>query len=698
MKLHRLLSASLVLSLAPFAAAPLATPVHAADAIAQVSAPESVYGLAARLPKDTEAFASLYRLRPLVEGFLKSNFVKKVMSNEVLVHEMDLDDIERALGEPQVQQYVELAAEALGNELTIVAPAGFSERLTALFKALPAVQGSFLMARRVSTVQPNGQVEDHGMPKELLPIIESVAALEVPPVILALNAGTQKEKLQTLIGQGLNELPGKVTDKLEAGKFEAGGASFDSFTFRAGRMLDDEDKRDMESDLGKAYGDKEKGRALAKKLQSKSVEIAWGWLGTHLILSIGPDHSHVKFVSAADSVLTHPDVAPRAAQVAAKNPIGFTYTSRKTLHALGELGGIFDMLAGYAELGKNMGAPINLDNAVKELRALDAKAETLWPNDPDAAVGALWWEGGLHAEAWGGPKPRGLDSSKPLTLPSLAGDKTFLLIAGRSDAAFSDKVWQFVEEAGAAVFSIYEKDVKNQLPDDVKRGAAVGEAFGLPMVKELWKSVMIFRGAMGPESALLVNLDGVIPEIPGANLPADNVARARIPRIAWVSEMKDRAKLAESWKGLKALISTAASLAAAQSGVNIKTEPVTKKDGDVEMFGFELPMNLGDVWPHAAVTGTQYYLSSSPSFTKELAGKAPAAVGPALGMKASVKFLALWNYAEEWSKNIPAPPEAGEVIKLALSLARCVGSLDVQAGEEGGQAHSKLHWRMKDAE
>jgi hypothetical protein len=697
MKIPRLFTASLALAFAPVLAGPLCNPVRAQEAAAPAVALDSVYGLAARLPKDTEGFASLYRLRPLVEDFLKSNIVKKIKNHEQIARELELDDIERALDDPQFRQYVELAAEALGNELTIAVPAGFSEKFAALIKAAPMLQAGFFMARAVN-IGPNGEAQPSGPPKELLPIIESMAALEMPPVILALNAGKQKEMLQALIGQGLNELPGEVTDKLESGKFEAGGVSFDSFTLRVGKLLDDDDKRDMESDLGKAYGDEEKGKALAKKLQSKSVEIAWGWLDSHLILSIGPDHSHVKFVSAADSVLTHPDVAARAAQVAAKNPIGFTYTSQQAQRTLAAAGGFFDTLLSLADMAKKAGAPVNLDNVTKELQALDAKADALWPNDAVASVGAIWWDGGLNAEAWGGAKMRGLDSSKPLTFPSLASDKTFLLLAGRSDMAFSDKVWKFIEDTGVSIFSIYEKDVKGMMPDDVRQGAALGEAFGLPMVKELWKAVVNFRASLGAEAAILVNLDGAMPAIPGSPIPPDVVAKGRIPRVAWVSELKDRAKLTEAWGGVKSLLTNAAAIVAAQTGTNIKTEPVTKKEGDVELYGFELPMDLGDVWPHAAATASQYYLSSSPSFTKELAAKAPSAVSPALGLKAQVNFPALWIFADHWARLIPAGPEESEMIEFALTLARAVGSLDVQAGEEAGQSHSKLRWTLKDIE
>ena len=685
----RILSASLALGVAPFMGGAFTAPVHAADIVAQVSAPESVFGLSARLPKDTESVASLYRLRGLLDGFLHSNLVKKVLANEKLASEMKLDDIQNALtNDPQVKEYANLAADVLGGELTIAFPAGFSDKFAAIFKALPAVQAGFLLARGAA-LPPGGNAEHPGPPKELLPIIESIVTLEVPPVLLALKAGQHKDTLKALLGQAISQIPGDVMSKLEEGKFEASGASFESITIRVSKVMDDDDKASMERDLGPA---------LAKKLQAKSVEIAWGWLDDYLVVSIGQDHSHVKFVSAADSVLTHPDVAAHAAQLAAKKPFGFTYTSQKTLRAFGELGGIFDMFAGYAELGKKAGAPVNLDNLITELKALDAKADALWPNDADAAVGGLWWDGGLHAEAWGGRKPRGMDSSKPLTLPSLAGDKTFLMVAGRADGGFSDKVWQLVEDTGISLYTIWQKDVRGMLPEEARQGAAMGEAIGLPMLKEVWKSVQNFRAAMGTESGLLLNLDGAMPSIPGANIPQDIVDKGRIPRLAVISEMKDRAKLTASWNGLQNLITTAAGLIASQTHSNFKTEPVLKKEGGVEMFGFELPMDLGDVWPHLAVSGTHWFLGSSPSFTKELAGKAPSAVSPALGMKATVNFPALWNFAADWSKNIPTEPEIGEMIEFALSAARCLGSLDAQAGEDAGQAHSSLHWTMKDAE
>ena len=80
LKRTRILTASLALAMAPVLGGTFITPLHAATT-AEAAAPEAIYGLAAHLPKDTEAFASAYRLRGLLDDFLKSNFVKKVMAN-----------------------------------------------------------------------------------------------------------------------------------------------------------------------------------------------------------------------------------------------------------------------------------------------------------------------------------------------------------------------------------------------------------------------------------------------------------------------------------------------------------------------------------------------------------------------------------------------------------------------------------------
>lgn len=652
---------------------------------------EGVYGLAARLPKDTESFGSFYRLSTLWDGFRKSNFVKKVLANEELVRELDLDDLlSQWENNPVLQQYGTMAGSMLGSEVHMVLPAGFSVNLSVLLKNLPQLQSAWFMAR-VSAVG-----EDPGMPAEMLPLVEAAAALELPPVIIALKAGDHKDELQALIGQALAQIPSEARGMLDFSKSEISGGSFDHLLVKVSKVMPPDAQKNMRRDLAKAAGGKEKGDALADKLLAKTVELSWGWLDGYFIVSVGSGHGHLKFVSAADSVLTLPEVAPRAAQFAPKNPLTFGYTSQKLQRTIGELGGLFETLASLAETAKKAGAPIKLDNVITELRKLDTKAKELMPNDPEAMVGASWWDGGLRGESFGGAKLRAFDSSKPLTLGSLANDKTLLLLEGRANGPFRDKVFSMVEDTITAVWGIYQKEVKPQLPSETKQQVAMGEMVAVPMVKELWKSFQAFRAAMGNESALILNLDGVMPSILQLNLPPDFVEKGKVPRMVWVSELADRKKLAEAWSGLKTIISSAAAIAGSQSGMNIPTEPVTVTEGGVEMFGFKLPIDTGDAWPHTAASATHWFFSTAPSLTKEIAGKTPAADGPASGSHWKVNATALWNFADAWAKILPAPPEALEHMEFALSLARAFSGLDVRLAEENGQPRASFHLQIQD--
>lgn len=700
MKPHRfrVIPASLALAVAPFmGAVPLASTLAAAPVAVTAEAPagHSAYGLAARLPKDTEGFVSFYHLRDLWDGFFKSNFYKKVMSNEMLVREMNLDDILREWeNNGEVREYAKLAANVFGNEVMITLPAGFTDKLAAILKQVPSLQGAYINARMPSRA---GDAPSERSMKAMLPVVEAVSNLEVPPFTLSFKAGASRDMLKGLINQGLKEIPEKVMSKLDRSTFElSGGYSFDRVVLKVEKVVPEKAQADMKRELVRATGDDAKGAALAGKLLAKTVELAWGWVDDYFVLSLGTDHNHLKFGTAIDSILTHPDVAARAAQFAAKNPLSFSYASQKANRTLGEFGGLLKTLIDLAGSAKSAGAPFPMEDIVAELRKLDAKADAIWPNDPDAAVGAAWWDGGLHAEAFGGSKPRSFDNSKPLTFGSLASDKTLVLYESRTNRPYRDKVFTWFEEFAASVAGIYQNTVKPALPPDARQKSAMGEMIALPMVKELWKSFQAFRAAMGEESALLVNLDGAMPSIPQANIPPEVVAKGKIPRLAWMSELKDRAKLTESWNGLKTIISSAAAIASAQGGFNIKTEPVTKKEGNVELWGFELPMETGDVWPHTAVSGDRWFFGSSPSFTKELAGKTPAPHGPACGSHCQINLNALWNFGDAWSALIPCGPQEREQIAFALSMARALGGLDCRCGEENGQSHDSIHIAIKD--
>jgi hypothetical protein len=129
----------------------------------------------------------------------------------------------------------------------------------------------------------------------------------------------------------------------------------------------------------------------------------------------------------------------------------------------------------------------------------------------------------------------------------------------------------------------------------------------------------------------------------------------------------------------------------------------------VELHFIPLPVNTGDLLPHIAISKDRWILSTSPSFSKEIAGK-PAAAGTPMGALLNVSFTALWDVADKWlavaDKNSEAMfgqrdsakfKQVRPVIDSVLKLARSVEGLELKMFEEGGKARASVFLKIHDA-
>jgi len=397
-----------------------------------------------------------------------------------------------------------------------------------------------------------------------------------------------------------------------------------------------------------------------------------------------------------------PEVATRAGQFAAKKPLGLSYMSKT----------IFEKFSTKIEFAETFDSVtdelkgILKEDAIKGMRAdvrrLEAKAQTLFNPAYDSEVDVSYWEGGLHGETFGGYRNTSLDSSKPLALAGLASPTTFVFAASRSSAN-SKLVVDFIEDGASTVWSWYQKYGTTMVPESERQGAQMIEAVGIPLVKQAWGSLRSLGKALGDEGAFLIDLNGDMPTIP--DIPPF-LASGKIPRIAFVADLKDRASLSESWKGFSGIIKQVAALAEAPQNI---PEPQVKTEGGVEFHFIPLPVNTGDLLPHIAISKDRWIVSTSPSFSKELAAKAPGAGAP-MGGVFSVNFTALWDVADKWlavaDKNSEAmfgPRDAGKfkqirpMIDSALKLARSLQGAEVKMFEEEGKARTSLLLKIQDA-
>jgi hypothetical protein len=663
----------------------------------------SAWGFAARLPKTTEGFVAFYRSAEMVEGFLGSNWFKKLTSLPPVAPQWESVKSNFA-SNPQAKEALALAREIAGKEAVFVLGEGATESGVQLATALaPLLKVAFMSGMQtgikraaeggeaVPTGPAFGEVLANLPPEQIAEIVNGLVEVDVPPLLAAVKAGSVREKIDAFMNQALASMPPEAQQKIEKENFGVGGNKFQSLKVTLSKAMPPEVQEGMKQQLAGMLGDPAKGAAAAEKVLAKTIEASWGWVDDYLVLGIGKDHSHVRLATLADSVLSLPEVAPRAAAWQDKNPVMLSYVSQETNRALGGMfGGIMGTLASLAEAAK-AGAPFPLDPLIADLRKLDVRAKEIWPNDPDAAVSAAWWDAGMNVEVFGGPKPRAFDASKPLTYESLAGPATMLLYNSRVNEAESDKTFAFVGEAADTLYSSFQKNILPNLPDEQKTQIGLGAGMAVGMVQAVWNNFQAFRASLGAESAVLVNLDGTMPPLP--DVPAE-LKDMKVPRMLMVSELKDREKLTAAWKGIGDIIGGLIAMTKAP----LSPTPAEKKEGDVTMWGWELPMPLGDHWPHFAVAGNHWYAGTSPTFTTETAAKAPAASGPSSGMHLKVNFAALWTMVDNLVSRIPAEgAEQKAMMTEVLPLLRSLSELDARCGAVSGTAHHQITIRMSDA-
>jgi hypothetical protein len=241
------------------------------------------------------------------------------------------------------------------------------------------------------------------------------------------------------------------------------------------------------------------------------------------------------------------------------------------------------------------------------------------------------------------------------------------------------------------------------VPGTERQSAGMIEMMAKPMLLEFWKATRKLGQGLGDESAFLIDLAGTMPKIP--DLPPF-LAEGKVPRIAWVSGLRDRAALSEAWAGYSSLIKQIGALAAQGQPL---PEPKMKKEGDVELHYVELPVQTGDLLPHVAISKDRWILSTAPSFTQEIASKPVAPGAMPLGSHTNVDFSAAVNFAESWLQLVDknkgqmfSPADLTEfeksrpLFESGIKLARGVVGFEWHVHEEGGQQRNSVRLKLQD--
>jgi hypothetical protein len=670
-----------------------------------IAAIRAAYGIASQLPKDVEAFSVSLRLHDLWANLSNSNWAKTLVNLPALKGEPKFQEFLQQWNSPQAEKVKEIAEALFGNEMAVAYTAGFTAKAMPWIDLIGAVQevqikGAFMAAMSGGRPPDSAKLFRDAAPE----IIPALVKCDMPPFLLAMKAVKAKADIDGGLGMMIQQLGMQLPPGVELGKFKlADKYEFQNVTLDAKKLIAALGEEKMLTQLKEVLGDEAKAKQVAASLGAKKIEIAWGWVGDYLIVSFGSDHAHVKFAASdADSALAIPVVARRAAQFLDKKPLGLGYASAAMFEALHGKLEFADKFKKISDELQGLLQPAQITAMQADVKRIEGKAQALYAAKYDPMVSLGYWDGGLRGEAFGGIRQTTFDTTKPLGFGSLLSKSVFLFADGRSNSANDGKYADLIEEVAATLWSWYEKYGRAMVPPKEQQGAAMIEAMGLPMVKDFWAASRTLSKALGDESALILDLNGSVPKMP--QIPP-NLADGKVPRMAWVAELKNRAGVSEAWTGFDKIIKQLAALAPGPLPA-----PQMKKEGDVEIHFIDLTIPTDDLLPHIAISKDRWILSTSPSLTKEITSKSSATGATPLGNEWRLQPPAACDLAEAWLKVMDKDPafffhsssDQAEFAKLRptfaelLKLGRSIQSLEWRIFSEGTETRNSTYLKLED--
>ncbi|MEK0448093.1 MAG: hypothetical protein RL088_361 [Verrucomicrobiota bacterium] len=692
----------------PAAATP--TPAAPAAPAADIAKLREIYGFAARLPKDVEMFSGNYRMLDVWSSVANSKWAATVI--DLLGKQPEGQRMTEQWNSPQAKQGRDIISAFLGNEFFFAGASGFSAKAAPLIELQQKVMELQLEAIVTGGMLGGNPADTNKAMMRVFKdnatdLIPKLTKLEMPPLLMGFKAGRIRADFDGFIKKGLES--GNLPPGVEQGTFKVGNYDFQSLSVTVRKVVPQFQEANMQLEFKELLGDEAAAKAAVDALMAKRFEFSWGWVDDYLVMGLGTDHAHVKLAAGdADSVLANPEVAARASAFAGKNPISLAYTAKAMFDAMSKPMELAKPFAQVTASLQGILPPDAVKGMTDDVKKMEGKVQDLFKTVNSSAIGVTYIDGGIHMDMLGGPRSANAAASQPLAFSSLITPTTALSVVGRSNGTNSAKTADLIEEGTAMLWGWYEKYGRTMVPEDGKQNAAMVEAMAIPMVKEFWKSCRVLGKALGDNSAMLVDLNGSMPPLP--NAPKVVLDGGKMPRIAIVMDLKDRAALGEAWKGFEKLIKQGIALIPAGADAPPAPEPKVKTEGDLEIHYVELPVQLGDMLPHIAISKDKWIMSTSPNYSAELAKQAASG-----SLKADAEMQmnlgGIATFAEHWVKLAASNPteffqnpgaaeyfqKNKETIDTAIRLIRSIKSMGIQMGEEGGKAHTRMSLSVEDS-
>ena len=573
------------------------------------------FGAAAWVPEDAAFFCSMSRLREQWDAIAKSRAVARIL--ELPTVQMALAQARQRpawrqfeyqrQGNPFVRSIVDLAADAFSSEIFVYADSHWVEVIDTIAEIywrgnLLAISDA--LDDRVRLGSGDGRERPMRIRRRafIAACAESAENLRVPPVVLGFRLsapGPARTTLSALMTNLRKFVPAEIAQEtIGGGKYYT--ARFD------GSALPRAFIAERSSELLKAGATLEAVDKLMRLLRSQTLAVSVGLRGDYLLLALGPDTEHLKRLGTGRSLAESRALAP-VRQKFKPRMISLSYVDERLCVFGGKLDAD-DVEAGLNELLQSFPAGVVPDGLPRRLRrdarGLIADLNQSLP-EPLPMVAASFLNRGVESYSFLAHAPGSWDSTKRLSILSLAGAKPLFACAFRSAPVGSscERVGHWAEVA----YGYFKDFILERLDPSERVHVSEFESVFLVALKNLWSTTLddLIPAMNGGEGLFVADGNGVLQKLPGDTVPLQRPVA--FPRPALVMEVQDADRLKLAFSRFRAIVNEMlrrqADLVGSLDSLEIPAPRSRPHAGGV-LYTYPLPEDLTDlgIEPHVLVT------------------------------------------------------------------------------------------------
>ncbi len=680
-------------------------------------------GFAAHVSKNTEGYFSLIGGYDMYERFLKTE-VGKLVVEMMAGQGADLKEMEE-------DEDVAMVKAIFGEEIF----AAFGDQsgaqgvhLNAISKSANFHQMKMMVKMAEMAVSDNadpGEMQGLAMgmfeailgdPEAGIPILEKA---EMPPLTLGFKVSDAeaREQLSEMIIGGMLSLfdldEDAPFDEIEV---EKDGVQLAGMTIVGKKLaaLADEDTR---QEMSEVFGSRASVDRFLKAVEGKNLNIASGVKGDYIFIYLGGSLDGFKIVNKPSESLLANSGMNFLKNYVDKDIRMLVFGEEEALDQMTKNNEVVSSMVNGLKSGLSEADAFGDTRDIQALLGHVAKVEgtlfEMMDYDRLGAVGFL--EEGFKLESHGGTNLPMLDTTKSHTFAGLGEMEDVLYFSNtRTNPEFTGKLYEMLDSLGEAAYLMASRVADMDIDDgdfgEFKEGFQMFDQMAAGDLKEIWGALSTdWAQGTGDEGALIIDTKGTMPKVP--EVPGAIIEKGRIPRIAYVTPVTDRAKMTKAWTRIEKSITNILKTVKEMDGPEIPMQEIddNTKDG-VTYYSTAIQFSTKDARPVVGMTDDRFFFSTSQKFIAELNTKIDAGDAPVRnGSYTRLNLAAARGLADDWVKLLQE--NADEIfendfqkddfnenlpmVKKFIEAFADFEELTSHTRREGGETRGSVHFKVK---